>query len=212
MAKDAASLRRPKHFVNETPSCDDSRAWSGSRWWQEWFDDFGCLASALHLRYDHRIRCGITPRRLTTLAWREHLMKTTLLLAWLLVVSSALTAVGQTCTPGSASPTGNAPCTQCVAGTYSPNFGALVCLPCEFGTFSGVGSAVCEHCPAGTFSGVGSATCTPCPDGSIAPVNGSAACQPCPPGFTSNATHTACIPLAVAALTRSWGFIRVLYR
>ena len=135
-----------------------------------------------------------------------------LLSSAVLLVALGTPALAQTCPPGTASPTGSAPCTVCSSGFFAPNPGQTACAPCPPGSSSLPGSAVCSPCLAGTYAPFpGSASCLPCPDGSISPV-ASGQCTPCPPGFTSDPTHTQCIEAPTPARPFSWGRLKITYR
>lgn len=113
----------------------------------------------------------------------------TLVLALTALLSSTAPSRAQTCSPGTFSPTGSAPCTPCVAGTYAPISGSTTCTPCPAGRYCPAGSSAPIPCPAGTYNGALGAPalsfCTPCPAGTYNPTTASTssgACTACPPG------------------------------
>ena len=64
--------------------------------------------------------------------------------------------------------------------TATVSGGPSECLPCEAGTYAGVGED-CVACEAGTHTDVsGSAECSACPAGTFKPFEGPGACLPCP--------------------------------
>jgi len=92
------------------------------------------------------------------------------------------------CLPGHYSATGNAPCTQCAAGTYSDQPNALSCKSCGVGKFTD--GQKCESCPVGSYSAATSApaSCTLCSEGSFSNVTGSSGCVQCAAGSFENST------------------------
>jgi hypothetical protein len=97
------------------------------------------------------------------------------------------------CPAGSWSAGGSVACTQCDAGTESPNTGApsiTHCTDCNKGHFSGKGASACTACAAGTEnSAKGSASigaCTPCAKGFANPDKGQAECAVCQSGEYSD--------------------------
>ena len=99
------------------------------------------------------------------------------------------------CQPGTFSPTGLQPCTDCAPGTFQPDTGENSCIPCQPGRFSpNPGAEVCIPCAPGNFaSNPGQQFCTPCQQGRFAASPGSVSCQLCAPGsFAANTGQVSC--------------------
>jgi hypothetical protein len=71
---------------------------------------------------------------------------------------------------------GVAEAVPCQAGSYNPNLGGELCLPCPAGAYSTPGSTTCASCPANTYAAAGWAQCLPCPPGSFS-TNASSHCS-----------------------------------
>lgn len=100
-------------------------------------------------------------------------------------------AHAQPCDPGTYSSTGNAPCTDCEAGSYNPSPGQSVCMHCDTGSFNpNQGSASpndCLPCQVGTYNDeTGQESCADCPAGTFNNMQGAdnvSACVDCDSGF-----------------------------
>ena len=90
------------------------------------------------------------------------------------------------CLPGHYSLTGNAPCTQCAAGTFSDQSNANSCSACGVGMYTD--GQKCDSCPLGSYSAATSAptSCSLCSVGSYSNVTGGNACLKCSPGSFVN--------------------------
>ena len=100
----------------------------------------------------------------------------------------------QSCPAGTWSAAGASQCTECAAGTYTPDPGAASCTPCDAGTYStatGADSAsTCTECTAGTYSSEpGSTTCQGCAEGFYASGSANQACTACGAGTSSSAVN-----------------------
>ena len=115
------------------------------------------------------------------------------------VVSTLTLAQAQSCSPGSFSATGNAPCTLCAAGSIQPLSGQTSCSLCAPGRFqTQSGQTVCALCAAGAFqSNSGGTSCTQCLAGQYQDTTGATTCKSCLAGTTSNPGAFQCAePLA----------------
>ena len=93
------------------------------------------------------------------------------------------------CAAGSfSSQEGALQCLACPAGQFTPNAGSVSCQPCAAGSFTNAtGFSSCSQCPVGEFSaGQGNVGCALCPGGSFSNVTGSALCSDCPAGTFSS--------------------------
>ncbi len=116
------------------------------------------------------------------------------------------------CSAGSYSTDGKAPCTLCSKGYYQPNEGQTSCTAaptgsyvaeqgatkateCSIGSYSDqAASSSCTLAPAGSFvSIIGATEATMCSDGYYSVTEGSASCNQCPAMTISNETHTDCV-------------------
>jgi hypothetical protein len=86
--------------------------------------------------------------------------------------ASSSSACAVTCNPGTSSPSGLAPCTPCVNGTYNPFQRSTICLSCPQGYSTPSSSSIyysqCVPNPAcqqGYYSAVGLQPCSPCAKG-----------------------------------------------
>ena len=104
--------------------------------------------------------------------------------------------LGQSCLPGTYSPTGMGPCTACPAGTFQSLSGQTACVACSAGSYSSSSeSTQCNPCsPGSSQSQQGQTSCTACSAGTAQPSSGSASCSPCPAGrFQSLPGQTQCL-------------------
>lgn len=94
----------------------------------------------------------------------------------------------QTCPIGTFSETGEEPCTECEAGTFTVTTGSTVCTDCPPGRFQPIrGESTCLSCVPGTFAAnEGSTTCTFCEAGTFAATAESTICNNCPGGAATN--------------------------
>ena len=109
-------------------------------------------------------------------------------------VAGASALTGCKCGPGTWSATGDAPCTTCVANTYSSsNAGIAItsCLACGTGKTSPAGSMSADNCicPVGTAG----AACTACSAGTWAYEGTTGACSNCYSGTYRLSTVTSAV-------------------
>lgn len=97
---------------------------------------------------------------------------------------------GEACWPGSYSENGLKPCRTCPIGTYQPDYGRTLCLPCGPGILTHSTGAtgfqhciVSEKCQTGHFYSKDEQRCMPCPRDTYQPVGGQNFCIDCP-GYT----------------------------
>ena len=90
----------------------------------------------------------------------------------------------QGCPPGTYSGLGAGSCSQCPAGSYTPNWQSTGCLTCPAGSSCPPGSANPALCIMGTYSLAAASACLQCPAGTYVSVVGSTWYKDCPPGFS----------------------------
>jgi hypothetical protein len=104
------------------------------------------------------------------------------------------------CPAGKYGSEGGALCLSCSVGTHQSQTGSTGCIACSPGTFSSNSRATtCIQCAPGTFSSSSYATqCMPCNVGSFSSVVGASSCTSCVPGAyaatTGASTCTLCTP------------------
>jgi len=115
------------------------------------------------------------------------------------------------CIPGTSSPTGNDPCTNCDVGTFAEQIGSTSCQPCPAGKFvnttganscilcqhgkytATTGQTACTDCSPGTYAvDPGSSHCTLCPSGTFQDNGGATSCPACPSGLNSGEGQNRC--------------------
>lgn len=87
-------------------------------------------------------------------------------------------------------------CQPCVAGTFSPSEGRVLCTPCSPGTASSANATACTACAPGTFTpGPGLSRCQPCAPGTFLSLQGASSCRPCEAGTRAFAAGLAACTL-----------------
>ncbi len=120
------------------------------------------------------------------------------------VASTAEVNCSTPCPPGSSSPTGLSPCSNCLHATFNPFSFQLACADCCCGKNTTRSGAVAEDecaclaacfvshvlvpCLPGLSSNSGQSPCNSCPNGQYQPETGATTCNPCPSGLVTRAT------------------------